>query len=155
MTYDLRYRSSRLEVWRSGWNAWRATFWRAQLPIAVIVPAVTLGRKLTVSSYLACACMLLLGIFLLVYALIPQLMFKSDERELHVGPEGWSTRIGKQSASRQWSEVASIQEVADTVVIWGTNGNALVVPSRAFTDRASLRQFAIDAQAWRNALHVG
>jgi hypothetical protein len=150
MTYDIRYRSSRAEIWRWYWCAWKAGLWRVHVFGAAVTALATMVRTSNFRSS-GIAFLIVLPSLSFVFALIPQLMFKSSERSLQVGPEGWSTQIGRQSASRAWAEVASIREASDAVVITGTNGNALVVPLRAFPDRASLQRFAIDSQAWRNA----
>ena len=75
-------------------------------------------------------------------------MFKSKERTLHVGPDGWSTQIGRVSGARKWSEIASVSESAGFVVITSKNGNALVVPSRVLPDPGSWQQFVKDAHSW-------
>jgi len=81
-------------------------------------------------------------------ALRTQLLFKNDERVLTVGPSGWSTRIGSQSGARSWAEVAAVHDAKDAVVIVGTNGNGLIIPSRAFSNAAAKRQFFKDAHGW-------
>jgi hypothetical protein len=84
----------------------------------------------------------------LFFALWPQVMFKSKERTLLVGADGWSTKIGNKSGSRRWAEIASVQETRDSVVITSTTGNALIVPACAFVDEAFKGQFVKDSQAW-------
>src|SRR5690348_2503050 len=70
------------------------------------------------------AFMLLLGISVTV----PQLLFKSAERTLEVGPEGLSTRIGLSSLA--------------------TGGSALLIPSRAFESEGQRRAFMDDVSRW-------
>lgn len=83
------------------------------------------------------------------FASIPQLAFKSQERTLEVGPNGWSTRIGNKSGSRTWAQVAAVDEQDGKIVIRGTNGNALIVPGRAFVSDAERQQFVRDVNVWR------
>ncbi len=87
-------------------------------------------------------------------ALRTQVLFKNEERVLSVGPSGWSTRIGRKSGARSWAEVATVQEAQDAIVIVGTNGNGLIIPSRAFPDAASKQQFFKDAQGWHDGRGV-
>ena len=152
MKYDLRYHSSRAEIWRWYWSAWRARLWRVHVLCAAIVAfllADAIGGAISFRTYSLCFLVALPGVTLLL-ASVPQLLFKNKERTLLVGPDGWSTQIGHKSASRRWSDVAAVHEAQNSVVISGTNGNALIVPLRAFADQASMQQFIRDAQAWRN-----
>ena len=89
--------------------------------------------------------------FLVVTAIssvLPQLLFKSQERILNVGPEGWDTQIGKKKGARSWGEVASVQEDSGKVVITNKNGNALIVPERAFISSDDRDRFYNDIKDW-------
>lgn len=150
MNYSLSYRSSRSEVWRFYWAAWRARLWRVHLLVAA-VPAFLLPDMLGTAPSIRSYVLYFLGTLPAVtifFALWPQVMFKSKERTLLVGPDGWSTKIGNKSGSRRWAEIASVQEAADSVVITSATGNALIVPARAFLDKALKDQFVKDSQAW-------
>jgi len=76
------------------------------------------------------------------------LLFKSDERELIVSPAGWSTRIGRQSGSRSWSEICKVRDLGYAIAIQGERGNSLIVPNRAFQDPVVKKQFLTDSQSW-------
>jgi hypothetical protein len=91
-----------------------------------------------------------LPITILFFALWPHLVFKSHERILSVGPDGWSTTIGDRKGSKRWSEISSVQAAQDSIVITSSGGNALVVPDRAFADPGAMQQFLNDAQAWHH-----
>lgn len=150
MTYSLSYRSSRPEVWRWYWIAWRARFWRVHLVVSAVLAVVLsdiLRVRPTMNSLLLCF-VAVLPVVTFLFALWPQVMFKNEERTLLVGPDGWSTKIGNKSGSRTWAEIASVQETADSVVITTTTSNALIVPARAFADKALKAQFVRDSQAW-------
>jgi hypothetical protein len=150
MSYSLSYRSSRAEVWHWYWAAWRARLWREHLLVAAILALVLpyfSGVPYTIKANVLCFIGALPAVTVL-FALWPQIMFKSRERTLHVGPDGWSTNIGSTSGSRRWAEIASIQEALDYVVITSATGNALIVPARAFADEAIKSQFVKDARAW-------
>jgi hypothetical protein len=156
MSYSLSYRSSRAEVWRWYWAAWRARLWREHLLVAAILALVLPyfpGVPYTIKANVFCFIGALPAVTVL-FALWPQIMFKIKERTLHVGPDGWSTNIGSTSGSRRWAEIASIQEAVDSVAITSATGNALIVPARAFADEAIKSQFVEDARAWHHGQAV-
>jgi hypothetical protein len=152
MDYTLSYRSSRSEVWRFYWAAWRARLWPVHLVLAAVLAFLLTDvlAPLAISSYVLYFFGFLPAVTLF-FALWPQLMFKGGERTLLVGPDGWSTMIGSKSGSRRWAEVASIREAKGSVVITSATGNALIVPARAFVDEAFKSRFVKDAQAWHRA----
>ncbi|QRP63234.1 YcxB family protein [Rhodanobacter sp. FDAARGOS 1247] len=156
MDYILRYRSTRSEIWRWYWRAWKTKYWWQQCLLAAFVVFVALGvssasfslRQVGTSFAIA------LPLVIVGVALRTQILFKKEERVLSVGPFGWSTQIGNKSGARSWTQVAKIQETHDAVVIVGTNGNALIIPSRAFPDTMSQQQFLIDVQSWHSGRGV-
>ena len=150
MSYDLRYRSSRSEIWRWYWSAWRARLWRTHLAAAAVLALLlpnAIDRPLSTGLYAVCLAVSM-PIVTLVLAAVPQILFKSEERTLQVGPGGWSTRIGRMHGNRAWADIASVKAGTDSVVITGKNGNALVIPSRVLPNPQSWQQFQRDAQAW-------
>jgi hypothetical protein len=150
MNHTLRYRSSRAEVWRWYWRAWRKKLWAIHVLVALAVSFVRSGSSLgavhTARWLLFSA--VLFPVIVVLFAAIPQVMFKETERTLEVSPEGWSTRIGKQKGSRSWTQVASIHEDGGAVEIVGTNGNALIIPARAFSSREAKELFLNDVRQW-------
>jgi len=150
MSYTLHYQSSRKEVWRWYWAAWRAKLWRVHVLVAAIVAlVVTSSAKPPFQFGLALVSLAVtLPIITLLFAAWPQIAFKSQERTLSVGPDGWSTQIGRLAGARTWSEVASVAESNDTLAITGKNGNAIIVPQRALSNRGAWQQFVKDVQAW-------
>ena len=153
MEHTLRYRSSRSDVWRWYWRTWRAKLWRTHVLVATVA-AFVLSESTFESINLASWGLWYLVAQLAVTALfasVPQVMFKASERVLAVSPQGWSTRIGKQSVSRTWAEVASIGDEDGRVLIAGTNGHALIIPARAFADSQYREQFVKDIQQWKDA----
>jgi hypothetical protein len=117
--------------------------------IALVVSAAPFSFRQFGTSYALALPLVVVGL-----ALRTQVLFKNEERVLSVGPSGWSARIGRKSGTRSWAEVATVQEEQDAVVIVGTNGNGLIIPSRAFPDAASKQQFFIDARRWHNGRGV-
>lgn len=75
-------------------------------------------------------------------------MFKSAERILQLGPEGWVTRIGSISGACGWSEVTAVEETAHAIIITSKNQNALIVPRRALPDNEDWQRLLSDLQIW-------
>ena len=149
-SYTLRYRSSRREVWRTYWRGWRKSYWRIQLSAVVALAATLIGlanEPLGWKSGLH-ALLLALPMVLVPLLLWPQLRFKSQERWLQVGAAGWSTRIGRRSGARTWTEVAGVACTGDAVLIASKAGGILIVPLRAFGDAQAMRQFFADVRRW-------
>ncbi len=150
MTYTLRYRSSRDEVWRAYWRLWRARLWYVHTIFAVAV-AFGLSRTEVLRGDIygwVTAAFVAFMLILVISVSASQLLFKSAERTLEVGPDGWSTQIGKKTASRKWSELAPVREENGVVIIAGKSGNALLIPSRAFESEAQRRAFMNDVSQW-------
>lgn len=159
-TYTLRYSSSRLEVWRAYWRAWSkpAGLWRIHLGIGVGIavglihfqddPAHIQWMRVLAHAVLAsAACMVL-------FPLWPLIRFKSSERTLHVDPTGWRTTIGNKSGSRAWKDIQEVSERGGVVAITGKNGNALLIPARAFATPAERDQFVVDVRRWHAAVRT-
>lgn len=157
MSHELRYRSTRAEVWRWYWRTWKARLWRLHVLIAAgaaFICACSFSGPITLLRFLESFCITLPATTASL-ALWPQLMFKSNERVLTVDAKGWSTRIGRKSGSCPWPLVASIRDSAATVTIVGVNGNALIIPLRAFPDHAAMYRFADDARRWHCSANTG
>jgi len=92
--------------------------------------------------------LILFPLVFLVFASIPQIKLKKEERILEVNPDGWSTHIGKIYGSRKWEEVKSIVEEDNRIIITGINGNALIIPERAFNDTQEKQVFLNDIRSW-------
>ncbi|MBB6184864.1 YcxB family protein [Oleiagrimonas soli] len=90
----------------------------------------------------------MLPVVIAIFALVPQALYKPQVRTLDVDAQGWSTRIGRKEGSRPWSQIASVQAWEDNVIIAGRNGNAMIVPARAFDSAAMRKCFLDDATRW-------
>ena len=86
--------------------------------------------------------------FMNVLPLWPQIRFKRAVRSLTIDARGLTTSIGKISGSRLWRDVRSVDQKNDTIVIVGTNQNAFIVPSRAFSGDSDRREFYEAARRW-------
>ena len=153
MSYTLHYRSTRKEVWRHYWAVWRAKLWVIHvLAGALIALCVTCSAAPPLRLDLALmSSAAALPVITVLFSAWPQIAFKSQERTLHIGPDGWSTQIGHLSGARAWGEVASVAQSHGTLLIAGKNGNALIIPRRALPSPDSWQQFVRDVQAWYQA----
>jgi hypothetical protein len=138
MALILKYRSSRPEIWRWYWRAWRRPrgLWRMHLLIfALVVGSMLLNRSrrrpLTPTDLGLSAAIGLLAVAWL--PLWPMIRFKPQERVLNLNEQGASTTIGSKSGTVPWSKIASIEDSGDAISVTRTNGNAFVIPNRAFS----------------------
>jgi len=76
----------------------------------------------------------------------PLLKFKPEARTLEIGSDGISTSVGKRSGRRACSEIRSASAQDDEIVILGKNGNAFIVPTRAFPSAKEHQHFLSFAQ---------
>ena len=151
MTYALRYRSTRSEVWCWYWRTWRSRLWRVHVAFAValgfllsrLLPGLDDGAGWAAASTIAFAVAVALSVA------FSQLAFKSAERALTVDEQGWSTLVGPKAGSRKWSETAPVFEQSGAIVIADKGGNALIIPARAFASTAERDQFLVNVRAWQ------
>jgi hypothetical protein len=83
--------------------------------------------------------------------LVPLIAFKPQERSLYVDERGLKTEIGKRFGERTWSEVKSVRDHDGSVVVTVTNGNAFIVPRRAFATEAERAEFLARVMSWFQA----
>lgn len=152
----MEYVSRRREVWNWYWRAWRKRLWKTHLLIFLAVGVAAMvglsakGRgTFSPTSFLVAAAFGLLSI--LWMPIYPQLRFKSQLRSLEVDQDGISTTIGRLAARRSWEDVLSIAEEDGLIIILGRNGNAFLVPARAF---ASIGEKQVFLSFVQNALAI-
>ena len=84
-------------------------------------------------------------------AVVPQALFKSSERVLTLNSQGWATTIGRKAGSCPWSDVSEVRDDHHAgLVIQGKNGNALLVPARAFSGEAERNRIMAAVVTWKN-----
>ena len=74
-------------------------------------------------------------------------MFKPQVRTLEIDKDGIATTSGKHAARRSWKEIRSVSEADGCIVILRRNGNAFVVPARAFGSTEERQRFFAFAQS--------
>jgi hypothetical protein len=151
MSFKVEYASRRREVWDYYRRAWRERLWKTHLTVFLVVSAAVWlyasesGATSPKSVLLALACGLLSILWFPIY---PLLMFKPQMRTLEMTQSGISTTIGRHSAQRSWGDIRSVFEVDSHIIILGRNGNAFILPPRAFAsveERESFLRFAQSA----------
>ena|ERR1051325_3121152 len=153
--HTIRYASSRSEVWRGYWRAWAKPqgLWRFHVAISAVLAASFAGVGLYPSFVLSSFVMAFavsMALCLLLMPLWPQIRFKSSTRTLTIDASGINSCIGKRSAFRKWSEVSTIVDNGEEIVVTGKNRNAFIIPRRAFQTQAARREFFRDAKAWHS-----
>lgn len=150
--YHLRYRSRRVEVWNWYWKQWLTRYWFIHALLAAFAVFI-IDRSLSLAVNIENQVVVFIasqGIVTAFFAAWPQIRFKSHERILEIGPEGWATHIGLLSGRRSWAEVASVDETENGVSIVGVNGNALIIPRRALAPSGEWERFLADVRKWHS-----
>ena len=144
MHFDLEYSSRRREVMKFYWRSWRQGLWRIQARVLLAVAAALLIvlQLAGLSTATAIAVALLGGLVSIAWLpLFPLWKFKPQRRTLTVDDDGLRTAIGTQSGEVQWSDFATVTEDGGNIVLTRKNGNAFVVPPRAFESAAMRGEF--------------
>jgi hypothetical protein len=135
MKLTIYYASSRAEIWRFYWRAWKGGLWLKNLKLSVMIAFFTIVFSAAKHSLAD----LNIGFLLLAMMtpqffnlIFPQLMFKRQTRTLTIDENGWQSTIGKKTGAVAWTDVQGVEKFGDTILISGITGNALVVPQRAF-----------------------
>jgi len=153
--HTIQYASSRREIWRWYWRSWAKPngLWLFHVAISIILAAsftgVGLGQPFVPSRF-AAAFLVSMAFCLLLLPLWPQFRFKASTRTLTIDATGLNTSIGKQSASRKWSDVSSVVDNGEEIIVTGKNRNALIIPKRAFQTEAARQEFFRDATTWHS-----
>lgn len=144
-THTLRYRSSRADIWRMYWRAWRKKLWVIHVIAAAEIAWLCSDNSLhSMAGWFA----LWLAIVVAGFAAFPQILFKPQERTLVLTPEGWSTIIGRKSGAMSWTAICGLVDTPEELLIVGNHGNAMVVPQRAFADASHRAVVIADLRHW-------
>jgi YcxB-like protein len=80
----------------------------------------------------------------------PQIRFKPQVRTLELDESGYKTSIGHLNGKRRWSAIRSVDDDGNTIVLTMRQGNAMLIPYRAFGDGIDRQQFVSDVRAWHS-----
>jgi hypothetical protein len=150
MAFQVEYSSTRGEIWHWYWRVWRQRLWKIHAAIMVLTVFMLVARVVRGGSGVQQDLLLIAGcggLALLWFVLHPQLLYKPQLRRLAMDAEGLSTTIGRHSGQRRWDEISAIENYKDAIIIQGRNGNAFIVPDRAFASRAAREAFLAFAQS--------
>jgi len=152
MPQTISYSSRRSEVWAHYWRLWRQKLWRIH---AGLFTAMAIGLSIGLTNWHLSPGRLIVTAILggllpcILLALYPLARFKPQIRILTIGRAGLTTSIGKLDGQVSWRDVDAIDDREGLIVIRRTNGNAFVVPDRAFASTADREAFLDAARdAW-------
>jgi hypothetical protein len=92
-----------------------------------------------------------MGTSIVLLSLWPQLRFKPQTRVLTLNTEGFATTIGTQSGQRRWRDIARVENHEGTILLVGKNGNAMIIPPRAFASDADRQSCLVSIRQWYQA----
>ena len=155
--HQVSYTSTRDEVWRFYWRAWARPLglWRLHVTISLLIATGwTLRHNSGHLTGFSAAFGVALALCIVFFSLWPQIRFKPETRMLTIDPKGWTTRIGDLQGSRTWATVRSVEDSPDAITLVSSNGNALIVPNRAFPNQVAREEFLHDARRWQATVAV-
>jgi hypothetical protein len=144
---------TRLEIWRWYWRAWArpSGLWRYHavwgLTSALLSAAVQGFARISWSQF-AVDVAVCTAVIMVLFSLYPQLKFKPQVRWLELDEAGFRTVIDSHQAERPWSEIRSVREEGDTVVLTTRQNSAMLIPRRAFAGGPDRGQFVADITRW-------
>lgn len=136
MQLAIEYASLRKEVWAWYWRSWLQRLWKFH---ALIFACVVVTASLVMfdgpppNKFSVLVALVSVGLVPLIFLILyPMIRFKPERRSLIVDDNGFETSIGKRHAKLAWSEVSEVIDDDETIVFQGRNGNAMIIPRRAF-----------------------
>lgn len=136
LALTIKYRTTRSEILKGYWQRWCSLLWKYHLAFVIVIfsSVLLLTGRVLIASFV---CIVVISLFI-VY---PQIMYKSNLRTLTVSETGIFTIIGKRSAEIPWDEVCSVQDLGNNISIQRQNGNAFLIPNRAFASETERLKF--------------
>jgi len=156
MPITVQYFSTRHEIYLWYLNMWKKKIWKVHLlifcvPIFLIALPMAAGKKPfdmeTILGSIAAGAALVGAMWA-----YPLLMFKPSPRTVSADEVGIKTSIGKKSMSRSWADIGAVNESAEGgVIISVRNGNAIIVPPRAFYSAKIRADFVDSVRNWHRS----
>ena len=151
MEIVLKYRSKRQELAKWYWQMWRTKLWKTHLRIFVLVSLLSFiityyFSELNINTIII-ALVSGLSIIILLF-LLPQIMFKSEMRTLIANESGIKTIIGTISGNIAWTEILSIEDAKESIIITGKTLNSFIIPNRAFNTSSERLSFLSSINKW-------
>lgn len=156
--YTLRYATTRRELWRWYWRAWARPngLWRYHVFIGAAVAFGTADAKGFATFNWKSTAAIAAGATVCCIALFPlwsQLKFKPEVRTLEIDKAGFKTSVGRYHGIRRWSEIRSVHDDGETIVLTTRQG-AMLIPRRAFGDVVDRGKFIADIKAWHTRVAI-
>jgi hypothetical protein len=135
------------------WREWArpADLWRFHVLIGIAVGFTSADRENLIhfpAERFAIVSLVATAACVVLFPLWPQIRFKPQPRVLTLDAEGFKTTIGSRSGERRWHDIRRIEDRHGTILIVNTNGNAMIIPRRAFATDAGRRECLECVQAW-------
>jgi hypothetical protein len=135
------------------WREWArpAGLWRFHVLFGIAVGLESAHRESSIhfpTERFAIASLVATAACVVLLPLWPQIRFKAQPRVLTLDAEGFKTTIGSRSGERRWRDIRRIEDHDGTILIVNTNGNAMIIPRRAFATDAERRECLECVQAW-------
>lgn len=141
---DIEYSTTKAEIQKWYWEKWKMALWKFHVLIFIVVFGfvfinlnrllASMGVKILYSTITG-----FVPIFFMI--LYPIFMHKPQVRKLHIDKEGIKTTVAAKSAAIKWESIESILKDEKYIYINGKNGNAFVIPDRAFKDKEMRNSF--------------
>jgi hypothetical protein len=147
----LRYTSARSEVWQWYWRLWRKRFWmhHAYYVLCILIIAISLDGHWPPRKEGVLIGLLIAAVMIASFIAFPQIMFKPEERTLTISEDGITTAIGKKTGSATWKDIAAIQDLPQVMAVLRKNGNAFLIPRRAFNSENEKSNFLTAVRSWQ------
>jgi hypothetical protein len=151
MDITLQYTSSREEIWRWYWRKWRQSLWMVHAFFVVVLAFLAFTARsdtFTFTPLRVLYALLAIAAMEAFFIGFPQLAFKPQIRTFTVNETGIETKIGRHSGSVNWSQIKSIEDSQGEIIIARRNGNAFLIPERAFRSQTERTAFLSKINNW-------
>ncbi len=147
----IHYTPSRAELWHWYKQIWRKRLWQYHIVIICVVFLSFLlsGAVSSVDDVPFLIVPSMISLFVIgLMVLFPQLVYNSAERLMTLDRRGIQVVAGSESIEVCWEEITAITSDGNCVYISRKNGNAFIVPDRAFTSASDRSRFVNSIQEW-------
>lgn len=128
-------------MWDWYWRTWRVKFWQMHTVYFLVI--------LIISLVLARGPLLVRLIVGLIFGAVviglmvayPQFLFRREVKALRLDGEGIERAMGGERLRRPWQELRSVVDHGSYIALTMIEGNAFIVPTKAFADPGQREEF--------------